>query len=136
RVEAPGRLAGFCVVRTDVSAHAELGAGVADEHLPSGDSRSARDRVTRGLVVGQCGPDFVAGLRINGNEPAIQRADVDLSVVGSDAASGESAAHIHSPLARHFGPVSPKELAGARIESLDVAPRGRDIQHAVYVERS
>ena len=45
RVEAPGELAGVCVVRGHIAAHAELGAAVADDDLAVDDSRRARDRV-------------------------------------------------------------------------------------------
>ncbi len=81
-VEAPGQLAGLRVVGRDVAAHAELGAAVADDDLALDDARRAGDRVR--LASGRRSPPPTSALpvaRVERDQPAVERADVDLALV-------------------------------------------------------
>src|SRR5580698_9655862 len=90
RVEAPVQFAGLSVIGTQVAAHAVFTAGLADKHLPLRDARRARDGVVFALVDGQGGPDFLAIFRVDRDQATVERAQVDFSVIGSDAAVHDS----------------------------------------------
>src|SRR4029077_11763626 len=66
-VPAPVELAGLGVIRRHEAALAELRAGLADEHAPVGDSRSAGDRIRLVLVGDLDLPDGLARAGINGD---------------------------------------------------------------------
>src|SRR5713226_7498841 len=61
---SPHELAGVDVECTQITEHAELAAGYADDNLVFDDHRRSRDGLAleRGSVVG--GPDHLAGLRV------------------------------------------------------------------------
>src|SRR5690606_26922394 len=79
-VEAPGHLAAAGVIGGDIAAHAELGAAVADQHLALHHARRAGDGVGLRLVDRDHLPDFLAGLRVERDEAAVDGADEDLAV--------------------------------------------------------
>src|SRR5690606_17287485 len=73
-VEAPRELAAVRIVCRDVTAHAELRAAVADQHLAFDDARRAGDRIGLRAVDRVDVPQLVAGGRVEGDEPAVERA--------------------------------------------------------------
>ena len=98
RVEAPGELAGLGVVGGDVAAHAVLAAAVADQHLALHDARRAGDAVGLGAVDRVCTSQTLrAGLRVERDEPAVERADVDRALPDRDAAVDHVAAQRYGP---------------------------------------
>ena len=67
---APHLLAGLHVERRDVAAHAELAAGVADEHVVLDDDRRGGERLAAVDVADLGPPRFLAGLGIDGDHGA------------------------------------------------------------------
>ena len=134
-IEAPCELAGVGVVGRDVAAHAELGAAVADQHLAFDDARRAGDRVRLRAVDGVDVPELLSRGRIERDQPAVERADEDLAFPQRDAAIDDVAASVDGPFAGHFGIVGPQRLARRRVEGVDFAPRGRDVENAVRDQR-
>ncbi len=134
-IEAPRELAGCRIVGRHVAAHAELGAAVADQHLAFDDTRRAGDRIGLAAVDGVDVPHGRAGRRIERNQPAVDRADIDLALPHRDPAVDDIAARIDRPAARHFGVVAPQRRARDGVERLDLAPRGRDVEDAVDHQR-
>ena len=134
-VEAPQHLAGLRVVGGDVAAHAELGAAVADDHLALDDARRAGDRVCLRLIDGHHRPHFLAGLGVERDQPAVERADETACLRRSDAAVDDVAARLHAGFARHLRIVLPQQLAGRGVDRLHLAPRAGGIHHAVDDQR-
>ncbi len=134
-IEAPGELAGLGIVSAEVAPHSVLGTGLPDQYLPFHHSRGAGDRVVLALVDGQRGPHLFSAMCVDGHQAAIERAQVDLAVPGGDAAIDDAAAHVADPLAGGLRIVLPELLAAARVERVDLAPGGGDIDDAVDVER-
>src|SRR6185503_3024266 len=104
--------AGLGVVGGDVAACLEFGTTLADEDEALHDAGRAGDRIRLVALDGVHVPHGLAGGRIHSDEAPIQRADIDLAVVGSDAAIHHVAAGIHGPFARHLRVELPPLLAG------------------------
>src|SRR6185312_9097767 len=134
-VEAPVELARLRVISAEVTPHAVLTAGFADQHLPVGHTRRAGDRIVLAPVDGQYGPGLLARAGIDSHQATIERAQVDLAVPGGDAAIDDAAAHVADPLSRGLGVVFPELFAAAGIERVHLAPGGGDVQDAVDVQR-
>ena len=78
--EPPGESTGFHVVRRDVTADAEVRAGVADHDDRASDMGRAGDGVVGGPVDEGIGtPDLLPGGGIERDEVAVHRRDEDLA---------------------------------------------------------
>ncbi len=135
RVEAPGELAGGRIVGRQITAHAVLGAAIADQHLALHDARRAGDGVGLGAVDRVDLPALLAGLRVERNQTSVERADVDHSLPDRDAAVHGVATAVAAPLAGHLRIVAPQLLAVLRIEGVHDAPGRRRVHHAVDDDR-
>ncbi len=91
-VEAPGLLACFRVVGGDIAAHSVLRACVADDDLISRDAWRRGDGIGRGRVGGLDAPHRGSAALVERDEPAVERADIDLAIVEGDAAVYDVAA--------------------------------------------
>ncbi len=80
-------------------------------------------------------PNFLATCRIDRDQPAIEGADKDFSLVERDATVDDVAASLVADLARDFGVIGPDFLARAYVDCVHHAPRRRDIHDAVDDER-
>jgi hypothetical protein len=103
--------------------------------LPFTTRTAPRDRVALRSIDRERLPDFAPCRGVERDEPAVERADENLTVPRRDAAVHLAAADVHGPLVRHFGIEAPELFAGARVERKHVAPRRREIQDAVDVKR-
>jgi hypothetical protein len=135
REEAPRERARVGVVGRHVAAHAELGAAVAEDHLPLHDARRHRDRVGPVRIDRERRPHHLARLRVERLQPAVERPRVDASAVHGDASVHDVAAGGGPDLARHLRIMAPQELARARVEREHDAPRARGVDHAVDGDR-
>src|SRR5256885_11618865 len=70
-IEAPEFLPVFAVVRSDISTHAHLRAGVADDHPAVDHARCAGDSIRLGSLPGQLRPDTPSTLTVEPDKPAI-----------------------------------------------------------------
>ena len=134
-VEAPRELARVRVVGADVAAHAELGAGVADDDFVLHDARRARDRVHLRLIDGDRAPDRRARRAVERDEPAVERRDDELVHVERRPARVHVAASFRAGGAGHFRVVAPDQLARRGVQRVGFAPRARRVEHAVGDER-
>jgi hypothetical protein len=107
----------------------------ADEHLAVRDARRAGDRVAGVIGHHLLAPGDRAVLLVEGHEEAVERRDENLVSIKRDAAIDRVAAGHRQRLARHLRVVRPLELAGAGIVGVDLAPRRRDVEHAVVHQR-
>ncbi len=133
--KTPRQLARLGVIRRDVAAHAHLRAAVTNEHFAFHHTRRTRDGVAKVLVDGELFPDRLAGGGIERNEAAIQRAHVDLAVPSGDSTVGHVTARVHTGFAGNLRVIRPDALACSRVEREHLAPRARDIHHAIDHER-
>ena len=134
-VEAPGQLAGLCVVGRDEATRAEIGPAVADDHLAIGDARRAGDAVGRAMVGGVCRPYLAAAGGVQRNQAAVERADIDLVAPERDAAVHRLAARLPQPIVLHAGIERP-QLAPARgVEREHPAPGRGDKEASVRHQR-
>jgi hypothetical protein len=134
-VEAPELLAALGIVSGDIAAHAIFGAAIADDDAALDDARRAGDSVGLGLIDRHHRPGGLARGGIERDQPAVERADIDLVAPRRDAAIDGIAARLDQRLARHLGIVGPEQFAGARVERLDHAPGGADEELAVDHQR-
>src|SRR5690606_10950968 len=102
RIETPLELAGVRVIGRHIATHTELGAGIADEHLALGHARRAGDGIRPLRINGVHRPGLGAILGVDGDQPAIQRADDDLAIPRRDATGVDAAADVDVPLAGHL----------------------------------
>src|SRR5262249_30693181 len=123
RVEAPDLAPALRVVGRHVAAYAELGAAVADDDVALHDARRAGDRVGARGVRRLHRPDQRAGGGVERDQAAVERAAVDAALVDRDAAVHDVAAGVRADALRHLRIVRPDELAGARVDGVDEAPR-------------
>ena len=130
-VEAPGFLPRFGVIGREIAARDVLSASRADQHLALHDARRACDGHVGSLWDRHLVPHHLAGVSVQCNQTAIERADIDAALIDSDAAIDGIAAHINQLGARHFGIIFPELLAGGSIIGLHHRPCGRDVHDAV-----
>ncbi len=133
-VELPLLLAGLGVVAGHEAAGAELRAAVADDHNPLDHARGARDRKTGGLGEGLGRPDLLAGLGVERDQAAVERADIDLVLPDGHAPVHRAAAGVDLPGAG-VRIEAPQVLAGARVERPHLGEVGRDVDHPVMDDR-
>ena len=135
RVETPGQLAGVGVVSGKVTAHAILGAAIADQHLALHDARRARDRVRLGAVDGVHFPALLARARVERHQATIERADVDGAFPHRHAAIHGVATGIATPRTGHLGVEGPERLAGLGVECVHHAPDAGRVHPAIDDDR-
>src|SRR5436190_22305206 len=80
RPEAPPRLAAPRVVRVEEAADARFAAADPDDHLVVDDERRGGDRVPRRVLADVDRPSLDAGFRVERDEIAVERADIDRAV--------------------------------------------------------
>src|SRR2546430_16465876 len=110
-IEAPEFLPVFAVVRSDISAHAHLRAGVADDHPAVDHARCAGDCIRLRAVHGQLRPDQPSSLTVERDQPAIQRSEVEAVAPGGPGAVDARAASQNGPLPRPPGVGFPEHVA-------------------------
>ena len=154
---APQLLAGLQIERRDVSADAQLGARVADEHAILDDDRRAGERLAFVDVADARPPRLLAGLGVDGDDRRVEQAVDDLAVAERGAAVHDVAAgdadrawirvRLVDPLHRaaRFGEIDGDEIVGKRRDDVHrvaederlslVAMRhaGRERRHDVQV---
>ncbi len=134
--EAPGLLAALGVVGGDIAAvGAELAAGIADDDLAVEDARRAGDGQL--VVRRDClrAPDLAAALCIDGEQPAVGGADVDLALPVADAARPPGDAQLAAGVLRDLGVVAPQQSAARGLHGVhDALPDG-EVDDAVDRER-
>src|SRR3546814_9126331 len=81
-----------CALPIYIAAHPEFGAAVADQHHILHDARRAGDRVGFRRVEGLRRPKFLAGLAVERDQAAVERADEQLVAPHRDAAVDDVAA--------------------------------------------
>src|SRR5690606_19061974 len=82
------------------------------------------------------GPDFLPGLRIDGDEPAVQRAEVELAVPGRNAPRAGAAAGEAGPLGIDLRIVRPQLLAGCPVVGSDHVEHRGVVEDAVDHQRA
>src|SRR5260370_37085149 len=98
-------------------------------------TRGACDGEGLTLIAGDHAPDRLAAARIQRNQPAVNRTDVDLSLPGRYATIDDVAAGFDSVFTRDFGVVRPEEFSTGRVVRLHHAPGGRHVHHTVDHQR-
>jgi len=131
RVPGPQLLAGLGVEGGDAAADVVFGAAVADEDFPVGDARRAGDGVVCAFRHGLHRPDFLAGLAVERDQAAVERAENDLALPRGDAAVDHVTAGVAALGAVDLGIVLPERGAGADVVGLHHAPCGGEIHDAV-----
>ena len=131
RKESPDFIACLGIVSGDVTAHAELCAAVTDINFTFCRSGCAGDAVVAfGIDDGVDFPDLLAAARVDGHQAAIQRADVDLTLVNSHASIDRSAAGASHEILWHHGIVAPLLDAGLGIHGM-YNREGRGKEHRI-----
>ena len=134
RIAAPELLAAVGVIAVDEAAHAELGAGIADDQHAVGDERRERQGYAV-LPFRHLGlPQFLAGLGVEREHVRIERRAIDAPVVERGALVGDAAAHDAGRIGRPVERVLPELLAAADIDRHGVACIGH-VHHAVVDDR-
>ena len=134
-IEAPEFLPVVAVVRSDISPHAHLRAGVADDHPAVDHARCAGDRIRPGAVHGQLRPEQLSGVTVERDQPAIEGPEVEAPAPGGEAPVDDVAASQDARFARHLGIVFPTLPARERVIRLHFGPGGRDVDGAVNDQR-
>ena len=136
-VELPDLLAGLGVPGGNEPARAVIGATVADHHLAVIDARRAGDRIGRLVGVERVdAPHFLAGLRVDGDQSSVERADVELALPRGDSARRGAAAGEAGPLGVHLRIVSPQLAAVGRVVGGDDVVDALVIEHPVDLQRA
>lgn len=123
------------VIRRDVAARPVFPACVADHYESLGDPGSAGDGVSLRHVDSFYGPLKSARLLVKSDQAAVQRTQIHLPTVESDAAIHHIAAEKISALARHLGIVGPLQLARLRVDGEHHAPGACRVDDAVFDKR-
>ena len=131
-VKAPVEFAAARAVGAYVSAHAELGAAVADDNASLNDAWRAGDGVGARAVDGVDLPVHLAGHRVERDQAAVVGAQVYTTLPYRHAAVDDVAAAAPAPLPWHLGIVDPQLAPGRCVECVHDAPRAGGIHHAVY----
>ena len=134
-VEAPHQFSIGRVIGTDEATRTEVRAAVADEHLAMRHAWRSGDQVGGIARRGLRAPHFLAAAGVQGDQPAIHRAEIHPALVERDAAVIDIAARRNAADAGHPGVVVPQLLASPGVERIDLAPRGGDIHHAIDHQR-
>ena len=127
-IKLPQLLARVRVIGGDKAAHAQVCAAIADHDLVAEHPRCAGDRVRPCLVEGLHAPVGRTGLRIERDQPAIERGDEDTVLPERQAPRHRLAAGVTPPLAGHLRIKAPQQLAR------DPVMRGGDVPGAGVVE--
>ena len=136
REETPCKRAGVGVIGRDITAHAHVGAAVADQHLALHDARRTGDGVrARGVDQRLRAPQRLAGLCVQRHQTTIKRARVETPTRCSEPAVHHAAAGLGRALAIDRGIEGPERRAAGGIEGVDHAPRTGQVHHAVDDER-
>ena len=130
-VELPQLLAVIRVIGRDKAAHAEFGPAIADDHLAIDHARRTSDGVALGLVDRDRLPGDLAGVAVERDQAAIQRAEEQLVAIGGKTAVDDVAAGLDRGLAGNLGVILPQLRARGRVEGLHLAPRGGEVEPAV-----
>ena len=134
-VEAPQLFAIRRVIGSDIAAHAELGAAIADQHLAIDHARRAGDGVALVLVDRNFLPRHRAGIAIERDQPPVERAEEQVLAPCRQPAIDHVAAGFHSGFAGHLRIVAPQRFARRGVIGEDLAPRGGDIELAIHHQR-
>jgi len=130
-IEAPGEFAGLGIVGREKATHSKVGTAIADDHLTLHHTRCTRDGVV-GLTVGRVSaPQFLSGARVERDQPAIERPDIDFTLPERHAAIHRLTAAITQPFPGDTRIVCPHALAAASVEGEHAAPTRAHVQHAV-----
>ena len=139
RVPAPETLAGLRIERLDEAPRPHLPrAGDADDHLALDDERRLRHEVPVGVVGDRRVPDRFAGLRFEGDEMRVQRAEDHPVLVERHAAVVWNDADERPDVLRDPPLVPPQGLAGDRVQGVHAVEgegRGGREHHAVVDDR-
>ena len=130
RVEAPCKFSGLGVIGRYKAACAELGAAKADNDLALHHTGCAGD----GLIVilrGLDGPDFLAGLLVQCNQPAVEHAHKHLAIVERHTTIIGSTAEIATEGTRYLGVEAPPLDTGLRIDREHHAPTACAVDDAI-----
>ena len=137
-IPAPRLLAGIEIVGGDIAAHRRvIRAAEADHHLVAGNEGRAGDIAARRLVERLDAPQELAILRIDREQAAVARRGENLAVAISDAADAPAGTHpgLRAGRIRDARIILPQQLAGLRVERVDHAVAGGEIEHAVHRQR-
>src|SRR5690606_10551644 len=122
-IKLPQEAAVVRVVSAHETAYAEVRPAVADDDLAVEHPGRARDRV-RPLVAERLHrPAGLAGLRVKGDQTAVERRDDDAVLPRRKPARDRLAAREPAPLSRHLGIVAPQQLASLRVVRIGDVPR-------------
>ena len=132
RPETPDFLASFGIVGCQCTADRVVRAVVAHQNFRLGHARRSGDSGLRGLA-NRGFPNFVGGRRVNGNQAAIARADVDFAVPNGHASvRSRRVRAVQSLVQANLRIVFPEEFSGASFDSIDFRKWGTDVNHAVH----
>ena len=135
-VEAPCFLPSLGIIGRDIPTHTELGATVADQHLALDDAWRAGDRVALAAIKdGIDTPHRLAGGGVQGDQPTVEAADVDLAIPHRHAPIDRAAAALTEVLRRHLRVVFPQHGASGGIQGVDHAEGAGGVHHAVDHDR-
>ena len=124
------------IERGDKAARAEVRAGVADDHLAVHRARRAGADVEHALRDALRDPEFLAGLRIERDQAAIQRGDEDFALLVRDAAvRAEREVHRHRIVLPRLRIVLPEQLARRCLDRVDGRIAAAEKDHAVDRQR-
>ena len=133
---APFLVAGVRIVGGDVAAHAVLGATVADDDLALEHPRRAGDGVGARAVDDRVFlPHRPARGRIERDQPSVVGADEHLALMERHAPVDHVAAALVAGFARDLRIERPDPLAGADVDGVHDAPRGRHVHDPIHHQR-
>ena len=132
---APRLLARGRVVGREEAADPVLAAAVADHDLALHDARRAGDAVVAAHGRSLHRPRHVAGVGVEGHQPAVEQAHIDAALIDRHAAIDRAAAVARATFgvaALHERRVpAPLERAGARVHGIHDTPGRGAVEHAV-----
>ena len=134
--EAPLQVAGLQVIGRNIAACVIVRAGIADHHDVARDLGRAAARIGAVLVDKSIDlPNDLAGLGVEPEEMAVERADIDHAVPHRDAAIDFVATGIAIELAVAMGIEIPDFLPRPGVERINPSVDPGRVQHAVDLDR-
>src|SRR6185312_14761539 len=134
--ELPHLLAGLGIDAEDRPAAGPLATLAADDHLVLDEQRRAREADRELLGIDQLGvPGRRAGLHVERDQPAVDRADVEIAVAHRHPAVVGRVGLTGDQILVELGRIGPLDLSGGAVQGVNLAVGAGVVKHAIDGER-